>query len=152
MHQDAHELIPELKQWNDGKGIDLDGFIGCVGRYDHALGYAAIFWPDFVVYEGCIFVRLPDPANFRDWLAQFRGDLTETEKMINHLHIADMFVNSDYPPTREILRHLGTIVRDMWECRLRRDFPDRRINVQFFEGDSASLVDDYMITVYQLRP
>lgn len=152
MHQHAHELIPELAQWNGGKAIDLLGFIDCDGRYDHAIGYATIFWPDFVIYEGCIFVRPPDDANFRQWKEVFKGDLSETEKMINHRHIMDIFLNSAYPPTREILRHLGKVLKSMWECRIQRDFPEKRVVVEFFEDDNASLVDGYILTVYQVRP
>ena len=149
MHEHAHELIAELPQWNNGEGIDLPGFIGCVGRYDHAIGYATIFWPDFVIYEDCICVAPPDPVNFRTWLSRFKGNRTETEKMINHLHIADLFVNSEYPPTGRILHHMGKLLQDMWGCRLRRDFPERQISVQFFEDDAAGLTDGYIITVWQ---
>lgn len=62
MQGDANQLIPELSQWNNGAGIDVATWIGCVGRYDHAIGYASIFWPEFVMHDGCILLGTPDPA------------------------------------------------------------------------------------------
>jgi hypothetical protein len=41
------ELIPELKTWNDGKGVDIETWIGCEGDHKHLIGYARILWPNF---------------------------------------------------------------------------------------------------------
>jgi hypothetical protein len=42
----------ELAAWNNGAGIDLESWTGCEGRFALAVGYAAIFWPEFVEFEG----------------------------------------------------------------------------------------------------
>jgi hypothetical protein len=36
-------LIPELKDWNNGAGIDAEGWVECVGNYPLAIGYSLIF-------------------------------------------------------------------------------------------------------------
>ena len=41
-------MLPELAEWNNGKGIDLKSWIGCSGNFRLAIGYSAIFWPRFV--------------------------------------------------------------------------------------------------------
>jgi hypothetical protein len=63
LHARAAELIPELGTWNDGQGIDLESWANAVGRYDFAIAKAAIFWPDFVVYDDCVFRYDPDAKN-----------------------------------------------------------------------------------------
>jgi hypothetical protein len=41
----------------------------------------------------------------------------------------------------ELMHHFGNAIKDMRECRLRRDFPHRFIEVHFHADDSESLVD-----------
>ena len=44
----------ELSAWNNGAGIDLPSWVGCQGNFSLAVGYATIFWPEFVEFEGYI--------------------------------------------------------------------------------------------------
>ena len=37
----------ELGQWNNGNGITLDQWDGCIGNLNLAIGYSTIFWPKF---------------------------------------------------------------------------------------------------------
>lgn len=150
MDNPASRLIPELAAWNNGDGVDLVSWIGCIGRYDHALGYAAIFWPDFEFYDGCIFLRHPDPKTYQDWMVRCNNDRTAVESMMNHRHIVDLFPNSEFPPTKEIVLHLGRLLKDLWTCKLAREFPDSRVTVEFAETASDDLLS-YVITLFQQR-
>jgi hypothetical protein len=51
----------ELAAWNNGKGIDLQSWVGCEARFALAVGYASIFWPEFVEFDGYILPK----ASFR---------------------------------------------------------------------------------------
>jgi len=150
MHEDAHKLIPELQQWNDGQGISLEAWTSCVGSYDLAIGYATLFWPDFVLYDDCVFFKEPDAAEYKDWMAHCRGDKQSVEKVMNHHHLMDLFRNSQFSPTKEILVHIGKLLRDVWQCKLKRDFPDRQIRVEFYDDATDDLVR-YEITVFHER-
>ena len=80
---DYDKLIPELKDWNNGKGIDVKSWIGCVGDFQKAIGYSTIFWPKFVEVEGCV-VRDGVPAeNLKQWIEHYKGDLESVEAMVN---------------------------------------------------------------------
>ena len=151
MHENAAALIPELQAWNDEKGISLEGWINCIGRYDHIIGYATIFWPDFVLYEDCIFFETPDRKYYESWLAKYKGDKTRVEGMINHQHVVDLSPNAEFKPTKEIVIHIGRLLKDIWQCKLNRDFPDRRVKVEFCEDVETENLVDYQITVFQER-
>ena len=150
MHEHAAKLIPELSQWNGGYGIDLLSWVNCIGREDHAIGYAAYFWPDFAIHDDCIFLRQPDVDNYNKWMRECNGDKTRVESVMNHRHIVNMFGESEFEPTEEVLIHIGRLLRDMWSCKLQRDYPQRRVKVRFSEDDSEDLLD-YEITLYQER-
>ena len=50
----TESMKSDLAAWNNGAGIDLESWTGCEGRFALAVGYAAIFWPEFVEFEGYI--------------------------------------------------------------------------------------------------
>jgi hypothetical protein len=151
---DFHQLIPELSQWNEGRGISVEDWINVIGNFEHAIAYGRLFWPDFVEHDGCILIADGaegfDVKKYETWLKHFRGDKTATEQMINHRHIVDYFPNAS-EPTKEQLIYFGGFLREVWGCKLQRDFPDCSVEV-FFQYDEAS---DYWIgfeiTVYQNR-
>jgi hypothetical protein len=98
LHDHAADLIPELRQWNDGDGISLTTWANAVGRYDYAIAYVSVFWPDFVVHDDCVFRLDPGSENYAAWLSTLEGDRSRVEAMINHLHIMDMFISEGFDP------------------------------------------------------
>lgn len=144
-------LIPELAEWNNGKGIDLESWIRTVGRYDHAIGYSAIFWPDFVEYDDCVF-RSPMPeASYKKWQDTLGNDKSAIEAVANHEHILDLFVNSEFRPSRDVVLHIGSTLKTTWSCKLKMDFPRRRFEVKFPYNEDAVELIDYEITFFQTR-
>jgi len=150
MHENADKLIPELALWNNGKGISLNAWTSSFARYDHSVGYGTMFWPDFVLHDDCVFFHEPDPQTYQDWMTHCKGDKTQVESVMNHHHVVDMFINSEITPTKEMVLHLGRLLQDMWRCRLQRDFPQRRIRVEFLDDDTDDLLQ-YQITVFKER-
>jgi hypothetical protein len=149
---DFAALIPELKHWNGGKGVDIETWISCEGDHKHLIGYAQILWPDFVEYDGCIFLGGSlDEANYQAWFTQMKGDKGRVEAVMNHRHIVDLFSRSHHePPTREVIVYIGRVMRDILQAKLNRDFPDRKVRVTFAEGGVEDLVD-YQVTFFQER-
>lgn len=78
------------------------------------------------------------------------GDLTAVEIVLNHRHILDLFSNSEFKPTRDLVLYLGRLLRDMWSRKLEGDFPGRPIIVSFDEGFNKELVY-YQITFFYKR-
>jgi hypothetical protein len=149
---DFSDLIPELKAWNNGKGIDIDDWISCEGDHKRLIGCARILWPDFVEHDGCIFRGdAIDEENYRAFLKQTKGDKTRVEAVMNHQHIVDLFSRSHHEsPTREVVLYLGRLMKEIWQVKLNHDFPGRNINVTFPEDDPRDLLE-YQITFFQQR-
>ena len=66
---------------------------------------------------------------------------------MNHVHISTIFGDPDLKPTREQVIFLGRFLQDVWSSKLKRDFPDRDIQVNFYEEGCEELLD-YQITFY----
>jgi hypothetical protein len=150
MHAGAAELIPELGAWNDGRGIDLESWANAVGRYDFAIAYATIFWPDSVIHDDCVFRYDPDGKNYEDWMKSLEGDRARVEHVMNHLHIMDMFISEGFEPTDRFVIHVAELLKNMWSCKLARDFPQRSFQIEIYEGTPDDLLG-YEITFFQKR-
>lgn len=148
--RNASELIPALAAWNDGKGITVESWIQCIGEYDHAIGYASVLWPRFVVHEECVFRYTLDENCFREWMDACNNDRSNVEAAVNHLHLVDLFPNSKFSPTSDVCFYLGTILKEMWTCKLIHNFPQRHFDVVFTyeEGEEPT---DAQVTFYQRR-
>jgi hypothetical protein len=149
---DLAQLIPELKNWNSGEGIDIDGWISCEGDHKHLIGYARILWPDFIEHDGCIFLgdRISEES-YQAFMAQTKGDKSAVEAVMNHQHIIDLFSRSQHErPTRKVVLYLGRLLREIWQAKLSRDFPTRKITVTFLDDEVEDLLE-YQVTFFQQR-
>ena len=139
-------LVPETQEWNDGRGIDLLSWIGCIGNLGQAIAYGELFWPEFVEFDGGVFFSGFSKESYHGFMAQTDSDRRAVETVMNHRHILDLF------PGQQVRRpqvvYFGRLLREMWAAKLQRDFPGRSIVVSFPEVGVEHL-SDYEITIYQ---
>ena len=88
--QIPESMKAQLGAWNNGKGIDLVSWVGCEGSFSLTVGYAAIFWPGFVQFEGYILREGFSKDALKGFEAQNPGNRQAVEVVMNHLHIADI--------------------------------------------------------------
>ena len=80
-------MKPQLAAWNNGAGIDLESWVGCEGRFSLAVGYAAIFWPEFVEFEGYILRKGFSESSLRGFELQEGTNRKAVESLMNHFHL-----------------------------------------------------------------
>jgi hypothetical protein len=142
------DLVPEIRKWNGGKGIDLYSWIQCVGTIETAIAFGELFWPEFTAFDGCIFFASFSELSYRGFLEQCTGNKNAVEAVMNHRHIVDLFAQEEPRPAKEQVIYLGRLLKEIWAAKLHRDFPECRIVVSFPEGPFDDLLD-YEITFYQ---
>jgi hypothetical protein len=146
---DLNDLIPEMRAWNDGAGIDPNGWISCSGNYELAIGYSLIFWPRFVLIDDYVLRHGATEENLRMWEGATAGDRRAVEAVINHVHMADIHMSAA-EPTEAQLRYLGRILRQIHEVKLRAEFPDRTFCVSFPDEPGLDGLE-YELTFWQVR-
>ena len=163
---DFGKLIPELKDWDLsyqstqstkeilGHEVKLEPihyWTSCNARFDHFVLYARMIWPEFVEHDDCVFFAEGFSGEaYNKWRKQL--DKTQTEALLNHHHITDMFINSEFKPNLEIVLYIGRYLKEVWTEKLRRDFPNRNFVVSFPEEPHTP--DDlvsYEISFFQPR-
>jgi hypothetical protein len=153
MSSDISSLIPELQAWKvKGKTVDVQRWIATVGSFEHLIAYATILWPQFVEHDDCVFrANTFNPDNYSSWMSSLNGNRKRVEAMMNHLHILDIFVNANRPPSQSMVLYVGRMLKDMWQTKLNRDFPAKQITVSFPEDYSEDL-SQYEISFFQELP
>ena len=129
---------PALADWASGPS----GWLHAFGSFDHAQAFSTLFWPGFITHDGCTFLDF-DEKLYADWLVNLKGDKTAVEAMMNHRHICDLLPepSAERKPTREQVLFVGRVLKEMWSCKLRRDFPAKHFTVSFPEDYNEDLVD-----------
>ena len=142
------KLIPELPDWNNGKGIDVESWIGCSGDFQLAVGYSTLFWTQFVEFEDYVLRSGFAVDSFRSFRQQCTGSRRDVEAVMNHLHIAAIHYHDLSSFTAEHALHLGGVLGELYQAKLAWQFPSRRFEVVFDESARADLMA-YEITFYQ---
>ncbi|MEM1345917.1 MAG: hypothetical protein AAGI34_15235 [Pseudomonadota bacterium] len=148
-HQTPLSMLDELGAWNNGSGIDLDTWTECEGSYKLAVGYAALLWPKFEAIDKYILVE----GSTREVIEGFEKQPNSTPKsvewVLNHMHLADLHVHDEENLSIDKIIFLGNIVKEMWDAKLRLQFPDRPCTVEFYVPDEPEELWGYQVSFWQ---
>jgi hypothetical protein len=149
---DFDRLIPELRDWNNGRGIDVQDWIGAVGDFQKAVGYSAIFWPEFAEIDGFVVRAGVTREQVQGWLRSCGGKRPGFEALINHFHLVDLQYTGCPDASPERVAYLGRVLKEIYECKLRRDFPGRTFRVELYQpADNPQNLNGYELTFFQVE-
>jgi hypothetical protein len=141
-------MKPELAAWNNGAGVDLQTWVECLGTYSMAVGYTTIFWPEFVECEGYLLIDGFSQDALRGFEQQRGSTRKSVESVMNHLHVADLHCGAT-DLSRDKVVHLGTVLKEIYETKLKDRFPNRPCTVEFFTPADLEALGDYQLSFWQ---
>jgi len=131
-------LIDHLKKFHskaDTSNFNVLDFVGAFGSPLEALAYSYLFWPDFIEFEGMIF--LEDLVEDEEDRSQIRGALAEfptrkeVEQSFNQFEIPNSFFSGGLSTTTDEENVcLAQRIAEVWEARLARLFPNKKCVVE----------------------
>jgi hypothetical protein len=145
------QLIPEMRDWNDGAGISVQTWIECSGTFKLAIGYSTLFWPEFVEFERYVLRAGFSVESLRGFERQCGGDRLRIEGLMNHLHLADIQHQGCEDISRERVVYLGRVLSEIYRVKLAWQFPSKRFKVHF-DDTPAENITDYVLTFVQIEP
>lgn len=140
----------ELGKWNDGRGIELEPWVGCEGRFSLAIGYLTIFWPQLELIDGYILHKGVHETSINEWKARAGSARHSVEAMLNHRHLKDVQHGQCSDCSADKLLTLGSALKEIYEAKLRWQFPDRPCVVSLFVPEDSESLDEYEITFWQI--
>lgn len=113
------------KMFVDDGSFDLYAYLQLKGNTDLAFAYLDVFWPHIICIDGC-YLR---GKNNKSYEYLFRPDMSisekqSVEKLINHLHIYDLFPYDHPDITLLSYEYLAKFMLEMWKAKLHTQFPD----------------------------
>lgn len=139
----------ELGAWNNGSGIDLEGWVSFSGNYSLAVGYITLFWPDFVEFEGYILRQDFSLDSLRGFEAQAGSTRKSVEWVMNHLHLADLHATEEDLAVDKLLI-LGQTLKQIYEAKLASQFPHAPCMVEFYKPEDPDEILDYQLSFWQI--
>ncbi|WP_323040832.1 hypothetical protein [Gemmobacter sp.] len=144
-------MTRELMLWNDGRGINLEAWIGCVGNVDLAVGYTTVFWPSFELVGDYVLRAGHSAEALRGFEQQEGATPQSVEWVLNHIHLADIHSTTETEPTPEHLVFLGTVLKEIYSAKLKWQFPDRPCEVEFHIPDDPDDLLNYQLSFWQRK-
>ena len=138
MKTDFTKLVPEITKWNNGQGVSISDWIQMMGDYAHAVGYSLVFWPSFIEKDGCVFRE--DVANYNQCSKACSGNRQAIESTVNHIHLCDLHCNDTEGNTPERMQYLASILKEIYTCKLERDFPHKTFTVEVYDDPSGPIL------------
>jgi len=144
-------LARELACWNNGSGISLQEWVGCVGNFDLAVGYSTVFWPTFEVVGDYLLTDGWTEEAIKGFEKLSNSTPKSVEWVLNHLHLIDIHASSDVEPTVEHLLRLGETLKEIYSAKLNWQFPNRPCKVEFYIPEDADDLVGYQISFWQKK-
>ena len=131
-------MLPKFDLWRQDFGgtPTLWDYASQEGGMTLAIAFASVFWPKLIEVDGCVLLaERYDPETFRQWRDKLGDERGAIERVINHVHVWDLFNSESHEVPDEQVRALATTIADTWRCALNVQFPER-------DGEVALALDE----------
>ena len=139
-------LLPDYQSWQRAQSgeFTLWNYIDVRTDLQVAAAFGKLFWPDFIEHDGYVLLAEQfDPASVAQWRQELGDDRAAVERMVNHVHVYDLFNNNPADTDKTALAaYLGQVLAQCWHHALHAAFPDKRFTVEY-----TSEPDDYGPTI-----
>ena len=113
-----------------------------------AVGYTTIFWPEFVEFEGYLLTGGFSQEALNGFKQQQGSTRKSVEWVMNHFHIADLHCGAT-DLSKDKVVHLGTVLKETYETKLKDRFPNRPCTVEFYIPADPEVLGDYQLSFWQ---
>jgi len=141
----------ELSAWIDGDEIDIHSWISAVGNFNLAVGYSSVFWPSFQEINEYIVSKHADAESIKAWEAVEGITPGQIERVVNHLHIADLHHSQCEDIALDKIIYLGEKLKEIYSVKLAWEFPNKPCIVEFYHSEQENDLIGYELTYWQAK-
>jgi len=136
-----------LLDFSDIRGRSLMNHVANSYDIEAAVALAALFCPEFVEDDGCIFISEFYNGNVEN-LRKYHGSNKEVEKFVNSWTLGHLLrTNDDLDYEVGYIDEFAKAVQYFWQMRLNELFPDRDVVVEI--GEDIMGEEGLVVVVYQ---
>ncbi|MEM8860113.1 MAG: hypothetical protein AAGD96_17415 [Chloroflexota bacterium] len=105
-------------------------------------------WPQFLHRQGCIVLGDVKGKDLAEMLYITQNSKASVETQLNRRRLIQL-LPANAPVSVAELTQIGTMLKEMWQAKLRKDFPNKSFSVIFTEGKTGLDVENFEITFFQ---
>jgi hypothetical protein len=145
-------LFPKFRRWRQefqNPSLTLWDYVTLQADIEVVGAAATLFWPSIIHHEGCAVLQNRfSESEFTRWRDYYHGDIPAIERMMNHVHLIDLFVNSYDQEALATLEFMGEIMAYCWRSALHEQFPTVQFEVEYAAGteDNGPTITFFRIT------
>ena len=137
----AWEIPDKLRDWGEKCSPPLENPHLAQINYERTpnevMSIGRFLLPEFIEYQNGIFLKSQfSEAGFSEWIGKLR-DISEVEKMLNHIHVYDVFGYAQDATDEEFLQ-VAKLLQRSWTIALSTVLPNFRFDVTL-----RNSVEDY---------
>lgn len=132
--QEFLQRLTDVHSDADTSNFNILDFLGPFGSPFQAILYSHLFWPNFVEFEGMIFMQdlietEEDRNNIRRYFLKAQST-REVEKSFNQFPIPSSFFNiNSFSTTDQENLYLAHKLAEIWDFRLKQLFPEKQFEI-----------------------
>lgn len=124
--------------WKSKETVDIYSYIKASFHPEDALIFCRILFPDVVFYNGGYFLEMNfEEKKVLEWFNSMDGGRQEVEKIVNHIHVYDIFDGCQEDVRDDIFEQLAKIISFSWKIALQESFPGVIFSVEVFSSDKT---------------
>lgn len=150
----AWELPNKLREWGEKCSPPLKNPHLAQINFERTpievMSIGRLLLPDFIEFQGGVFLKSQfSEERFSEWIEKLR-DISKVEKMMNHIHVYDVFGYAKNATEEEFLQ-VAILLQRSWTIALSTVFPNDHFDVTLRNSnkDYGPVVDFYRIVQEQ---
>ncbi|WP_140919016.1 hypothetical protein [Limnobaculum xujianqingii] len=123
-------------QWRNPELISYSDYLSETLHPETLLISSKLFIPEFISVDNCILLfERYEESNFKLWREKFGDENSLIEKMLNHIHIYDLFGSNADDVTDSIFEQICDVLKCSWGMTLKQLFPTKTFNLESSGSD-----------------
>jgi hypothetical protein len=136
------ERLKALYPTRDTTGFNYFDLLHAEGSPLQALFYGRLFWPEFVEYDGMVFLRETveddtDERRIQEALVRYDHDRKRVEQSFNVVEVPSLFGRKMAESTDDDDRALASMLAVTWHQRLVTQYPGRAFDVRVLSPEES---------------
>ncbi|MBL1181578.1 MAG: hypothetical protein HND27_10775 [Bacteroidetes bacterium] len=124
-------------KWQNVSNVNIFDYISANIHPEDVLILSSLFFPKVIEVNGAIFLEKNyKPETYSLWVEKYGDDILTLEKMINHVHLYDIFAHCTDDIDDSVFENVGKTLQYSWEIYFKYMFPNKEIVVKYTNNEN----------------
>lgn len=130
-------MIKRYMNWKGESDLSIYDYISNNIHPEDLLVFYDLLLPTLVERFDCIFFEDKyNQSTFERWNTELKGDKVAIEKVLNHVHVYDIFGNCQDEIEDVVYEKIAFLLQKIWKYHFKDSYPEKNIVVELIINES----------------